>query len=236
MCCLQSVSQISKSMDSLLTVASGIILPQQVTVLQSNTSSSSRYEKLFSNVSRLGVTVAPGGQIRRHSYDITTQKQREDSSEYFDCHDYILDSDKMASSLEIPPEVQFNVVVHNDSMENGQDITGGCRKQKCAVPSDVTKCVASVGLFPHVGTDNNRDSTLPHSDAHGRASQNVVGCSHGLSVTVQANHEQVGDTFTLSFSLLLDMGYKHMVIIGAHKVHLKTVGLRRHTRIYPHPQ
>lgn len=89
-------------MDSLLAVASSIGLPPEATLCPSIRPDRHSLQQ-FSSDSSIGSPTAGGRQVRRHSYDVTSNDKSEDSSEFFDCQEGVSDSDMTSSSQEPSP-------------------------------------------------------------------------------------------------------------------------------------
>ncbi|KAK3726263.1 hypothetical protein RRG08_008643 [Elysia crispata] len=90
---------VSKSVDSLLAVASSISLPAQAVLRAENPNSETLVE---SSVSGNGGVSPSGHAVRRHSYDVNAL-QRETSDEFYDCsegqrQEVVSDGDVTASS------------------------------------------------------------------------------------------------------------------------------------------
>ncbi|GFS05617.1 hypothetical protein ElyMa_001204300 [Elysia marginata] len=91
---------VSKSVDSLLAVASSISLPARAVLQTDNPASQTLVEPSASGTG--GGTSPSGHAVRRHSYDVNAL-QRDTSEEFFDCsedhrHEIVSDGDVTASS------------------------------------------------------------------------------------------------------------------------------------------
>ncbi|GFO30647.1 hypothetical protein PoB_005715200 [Plakobranchus ocellatus] len=81
---VQKTDVVSKSVDSLLAVASSISLPPHAVLRAANPNLTALIESSASTTS--GSTTSSGQAVRRHSYDVPSL-QRETSEEFYDCRD-----------------------------------------------------------------------------------------------------------------------------------------------------
>lgn len=104
--------QVSKSVDSLLAVASSISLPPNATVRRPERHSLQQFDSDMSLCS-----TALNARIRRHSYGYTVNDKSEDSNEFYDCRDGVSEGDVTSSSQE-PSPIRYPRGTTSDSSDS----------------------------------------------------------------------------------------------------------------------
>ena len=200
----------SKSVDSLLAVASSISLPAQAVLRAKNPNSETLVE---SSVSGNGGVSPSGHAVRRHSYDVNAL-QRETSDEFYDCsegqrQEVVSDGDVTASSSsEASPRHLPRSSIGRSSYDSHYGRPSGipspCVRRLSDIIGRARVANSSLGGTASRGGSSSRDSLESDMDERGDVDSQIFSsnsCDANTSlpgspvIKVERHFEQVGRLF-----------------------------------------
>ncbi|CAG5130345.1 unnamed protein product [Candidula unifasciata] len=194
---LRQTDVVSKSVDSLLAVASSISLPPNATV-RTDLRPERHSLQQFSSPSSLSSSPS-NTRIRRHSYGYTVNDKSEDSSEFFDCRDGVSDGDFTSSSQEPSPIRYPRATTTNES----SDSRG--RRQERFVKRQST--LSSLGMSTGFASDrDSADSDIDEKSSHvldldtsllAGSEDDSSSYSESPTITVHTSRAKVGENIIL---------------------------------------